>query len=227
MTSITPDPRPAAPTFVKTITILQGGANIPTICVTPPQPQDARPFFAPVPFGPANQNSPLKTKAINNLTESLNHVLWTPSTSPLHLLKTLIETITSAPRELSSYHIACLLESLPTRTTSIGRMPYARISATYWTNNWPLTQHRLVTVFILLLASSPLTAMKITQAQCKGKKGGMIDYEIVVAIDSCDFAYEYEEVVRMAREEGRTTVMGVQVVDRGVLEMVHFEGVES
>ncbi|KAL8926559.1 MAG: hypothetical protein Q9208_002886 [Pyrenodesmia sp. 3 TL-2023] len=180
---------------------------------------------------PKINDPPLTASAIHALTPKLNALLSAPATTgPLLLLNHLIETLVSAPPAVTSYHVGCLLESLaaltaPTPLTSIPRLPHAAIAASFYVETWGLWSHRLVTALVLsLAASAPFVPAIHRKFKELGRQGGMVDLEEVRGYASCDLRGQFKCAVREAGERGRTTVLGVQLVDVGMLERVWVGG---
>ncbi|KAL8760505.1 MAG: hypothetical protein Q9184_003325 [Pyrenodesmia sp. 2 TL-2023] len=179
-------------------------------------------------IAPKINDPPLTTDAINDLTPKLNAILSAPATSgPLLLLKHLIETLVSAPPPVTSYHVGCLLETItaPAPLTTIPRLPRAAIAASFYLKTWGLWSHRLVTALILsLAASAPFVPTIHEKFKELGRQGGMVDFDEVKRYESCDLRAQFVHAVREAVQGGRTTMLGVQLVDVGMLEMVWVGG---
>ncbi|KAL8718183.1 MAG: hypothetical protein Q9225_004645, partial [Loekoesia sp. 1 TL-2023] len=119
-----------------------------------------------------NGNTPLTKAAINSLSTQLISLLSAPSTSPLLLLKQLIEAFASGPAPIVSYQIACYFNTISAKVNNytiqaVSRLPYAGVGARYWPERLPLNAHRVVTVIVLDIAASEQNVVAIHQAQAK------------------------------------------------------------
>ncbi|KAL8725443.1 MAG: hypothetical protein Q9166_007337, partial [cf. Caloplaca sp. 2 TL-2023] len=177
-------------------------------------------------------SAPLTDKAITALTNRLNNCLSKYHTSPILLLHDYISTlITSSPSQaLAPYLIACLHEATSLPIPLIPRLPYTHIPSTYWLDHSPLTQHLLVTTTILDLAAPTIHIANVHAVQAQSPLGGLVSLAFVNSCDSLDLSSEFALAIDRATKSWgahKTTVMGVQLIDKGVLEVIENEGVEK